>query len=235
MRNCTLFAGGLMKLTALLVWLQYLNNFISSGALVAFFVTNSPLDLLRHKSQDDNPGLLERHLVFFNAMISFLSGLLLTHVCTSMISYALTCLCCLVMMCTCIRIQRRCPAATYFGGKKRHATMQQMTVGVVLVEEEYFHAQLVPYLPLLSIAVNWYLAAQLPWTSLAFLVLFLSLSLMVAFYFLFWDVYASCRLSIQCCHPRRQAAPCLSSSAIWPKSALSLSRTQRIVAFVAES
>ncbi len=61
------------------------------------------------------------------------------------------------------------------------------------------------YLPLLGIAINWYLTAQLLWTDLAFLVLFLSL--VVAFYFLFgyhfsvgyngrWDGYNSCRLSI---------------------------------------
>ncbi len=62
---------------------------------MAFFMTTLLLILLRHKSPEDNPGLLERHLAFFNAMISFLSGLLLKHVCTSMISYALTCLCCL--------------------------------------------------------------------------------------------------------------------------------------------
>jgi hypothetical protein len=78
-----------------------------------------------------------------------------------------------------------------------------MTIGVVLVEEEYFHTPLVLYLPLLSIAINWYLVAQLPWTDLAFLVLFLSLA--VAFYFSFgyhfsignngeWDAYDSCRL-----------------------------------------
>jgi hypothetical protein len=37
-----------------------------------------------------------------------------------------------------------------------------MTIGVVLVEEEYVRAQLLLYLPLLSITVNWYLIAQLP-------------------------------------------------------------------------
>jgi hypothetical protein len=84
-----------------------LNNFISTGVLVALFMTNSSLVLLRHKSPDDDPGLLERHLTFFNAMISFLSGLLLTHICTSTIGYALMCLCCLVALCTCARIKRR--------------------------------------------------------------------------------------------------------------------------------
>ena len=80
-----------------------------------------------------------------------------------------------------------------------------MTVGVGSVEEEYFRAPLVPFLPLLGIAVNWYLVAQLPWTDLAFLILFLSLA--VAFYFSFgyyfsvgnnggWDQYESCGLSI---------------------------------------
>jgi hypothetical protein len=96
-------------------------------------------------------------------------------------------------------------------------------------------------LPLLGIAINWYLAMQLPQTDLTFLVLFLSL---VAIYFLFgyhfslgnngrWEVYDSCGLSIHCCCPRRQAAPCLSSSAICPKPTLSLSCTWRIFAFIA--
>jgi hypothetical protein len=96
-------------------------------------------------------------------------------------------------------------------------------------------------LPLLGITVNWYLATQLPQTNLTFLVLFLSL---VAFYFLFgyhlsmgnngrWEAYDSCGLSIHRCRPRRQAAPCSSSSAICPKPALSLSCTWRIFAFIA--
>jgi hypothetical protein len=92
----------------------------------------------------------------------------------------------------------------------QHATMQHMTVGdmtvgVVLVEEEYFCVPFVLHLPLLSIAVNLYLVPQLPWTNLAFLVLFQSLA--VAFYFSFgyhfsmgnnggWDAYNSCGISI---------------------------------------
>ncbi len=115
------------------------------------------------------------------------------------------CLCCLVALCTCVCIKRWCPAATYFGDKMQHATMQHMTVGVVLVEVEYFCTLFVPYLPLLGITINWYLIVQLPWTNLAFLALVLSLAVM--FYFLFgyhfsvgnnsrWDAYKSCGLSI---------------------------------------
>jgi hypothetical protein len=54
----------------------------------------------------DDQGLLERHLAFFNKMISFLSGLHIMPICMSMISYALTCLYYLVALCTCIRIKR---------------------------------------------------------------------------------------------------------------------------------
>ncbi len=204
MRNGTLFAGVLMTLIASFVRLQYLNDFISMGVLMAFSMTNTLLVLLRHESPYDDPGLLERYLACFNA-ISFVSGLLLTHVCTSTIGMALTGLCCLASLSTCILIKRRCPAASYFGGKTRCATMQHMTVRIVSVEEEYFRAPLVPYLPLLGISVNWYLVAQLPWTDLAFLTLFLSLAM--AFYFSFgyyfsvgnnggWDAYYSCGLSI---------------------------------------
>jgi hypothetical protein len=87
----------------------------------------------------------------------------------------------------------------------RCTTMQHMTVGVVSVEEEYFHRPLVLYLPLLGIAINWYLVAQLLWTDLTFLVFFLSL--VASFYFSFGynfsmgnngggDAYNSCGLSI---------------------------------------
>jgi hypothetical protein len=41
----------------------------------------------------------------------------------------------------------------------QRAITQHMTIGVVLVEEEYFLAQLVLYLTLLGITINWYLAA----------------------------------------------------------------------------
>jgi hypothetical protein len=95
MRKGTLFAGGSMVLITSFFRLQYLSNLISTGVLVALSMINLLLVLLRHKSLEDNLGLLERHLAFFNA-ISFLSGLLLMHVCTLTIGYALTCLCCLV-------------------------------------------------------------------------------------------------------------------------------------------
>jgi hypothetical protein len=54
----------------------------------AYSMTNLSLVLLRQESPDNNPGLLE---AFFNLMISYLLGLLLTHVCTSMIGYAKLC------------------------------------------------------------------------------------------------------------------------------------------------
>jgi APA family basic amino acid/polyamine antiporter len=196
MRNGTLFAGVLMMLITLFVQLQYLNNFISARILVAFSMTNLPLVLLWYKSPDNNLNLLERHLAFLNA-ISFL--------CMSTISYALTCLCCLVALCTCVRIKRQCPVVTYFGGKMRRSTIQHMIIRVMLVEEEYFRMLLVPYLLLLDITINWYLVAQLPWSNLVFLILFLSLA--VGFYYLFdyhfskgnnggWNAYNSCALSI---------------------------------------
>jgi hypothetical protein len=148
-----------MTLIVLFVRLQYSNDFISTGVLVAFSMKNSSLVLLLHESPDNDPGLLGRHLTFFNA-ISILLGLLLMHVCTLTISCTLTCLCCLVALCTCICIKHQCHVAIYFGGKTRHATMQHMTVGVVSVEEEYFRAPLMSYLPLLGIPVNWYLVAH---------------------------------------------------------------------------
>ncbi len=144
-----LFAGGLMMLIALFVRVQYLKNFIFARVLVAFSMTNLLLILLWHESLDNNIGLLERHLAFFNTMISFLLGLLLMHICTLTISYALMCLCCLVALYICIWFKRWCPVATYFGGKTWCTTTQHMTIKVVLVVEEYFRVPLMPYPPLL--------------------------------------------------------------------------------------
>lgn len=204
MWNGTLFAGGLMTLIASFVRLQYLNDFISAGVLVAFSMTNSSLILLKHESPDDSPGLLEKLLFGFN-VICFSSSLLISHTCTSTIGKLLTGTSCLLAILTCILIKRWCPAAPCFGGKTRRATTQHMTVGIVSVDDEYFRTPLVPYVPCLGIAVNCYLIAQLPWTDLAFLVVFLSCA--VIFYFSFgyyfsvgnnggWDAYESCGLSI---------------------------------------
>jgi hypothetical protein len=55
MRNGMLFTRGLMKLIALFVRLQYLNDFISINVLVAFSMMNLLLILLRQESPDDNP------------------------------------------------------------------------------------------------------------------------------------------------------------------------------------
>lgn len=204
MLNGTLFAGVLMTIIASFVRLQYLNDFISAGVLVAFSMTNSSLVLLRYESPDDSPGLLEKLLLGFNA-ICFVSSLLLTHTCTSTIGRIITVLSCLSALMTCILIKLWCPAASYFGGKTRRATTQHITVGIVSVDEEYFRTPFVPYLPCLGMAVNWYLIAQLPWNDLAFLTMFLGCA--VIFYFSFghfysvgnnggWDAYESCGLSI---------------------------------------
>ena len=209
MWNGTLFAGSLMTIIASFVRLQYLNDFISAGVLVAFSMTNSSLVLLRYESPDSSPGLLETLLFGYN-MICFLLSLLLTHTpwCTSSpspIGMFITGLSCSSALVTCILIQLWCPAASYFGGKSRRATTQHMTVGVVSVKDEYFRTPFVPFLPCLGIAMNWYLIAQLPWNDLAFLAAFLLCA--VVFYFSFgyfhsvgnnggWDAYESCGLSI---------------------------------------
>jgi len=208
MQNGTLFAGSLMTLIASFVPLEYLNDLISAGVLVAFSMTNSSLLLLRHESPDDAPGLLEKLLTWFNALC-FLSSLALAHLCTSLFGKMLTGLCCLLAFVACVLIHRWCPPAAYFGGKARRKTTQHMTVGTVAVSEEYFRTPLLPYVPCLGIFVNWYLVAQLTWRGLAFLAWFLSCA--IFFYFSFgyyfsvgnnggWDSFESCGLSIHSAH-----------------------------------
>ena len=202
--NGTLFAGSIMTLIASFVPLEFLNDLISAGVLVAFSMTNSSLLLLRLESPDTSEGLLEKLLTCFNIMC-FVTSLMLNYICTSLIGKILTGMCCVLTLTICILLKQWCPAASYFGGKTRRSTTQHMTVGFRSVEEEYFKTPLLPFLPCLGIAVNWYLIAQLQWTDLVLLALFLSMT--VVFYFSFgfqfsvgnnggWDAYESCGLSI---------------------------------------
>jgi len=204
MWNGTLFSGAVMTLVASFVPLEYLNDLISAGVLVAFSMTNSSLLLLRHESPDDDPGSLERLLAWFN-LGCFLSSLMLTHLCASTVGSFLTGACCQITLSMCVLIRLRCPPAAYFGGKTRRTTTQHMTVGIVSVSEEHFRTPLLPYVPCIGIFVNWYLVAQLPWAGLASLAFFLTCAIL--FYFSFgyrfsvgnnggWEAYDSCGLSI---------------------------------------
>ena len=208
MRNDTLFKGMLMTLIASFVSLEYLNDLISTGVLVAFSMTNSSLILLHHESPDDDPGLLKRLTTCYN-VICFLSSLCLTHMGTSFAGKMLASACCLLALLVCICIKLLCPADAYFGGKTQRTTTQHMTVGVMSVVEEYFRTPLLPFVPCLGIFVNWYLVVQLPWSGLAFLALFLLCT--VLFYFSFgyffsvgnnggWSRYDSCGLIIHSIH-----------------------------------
>lgn len=204
MRNGTIFAGSIMTLVASFIPLEFLNDLISAGSLLAFSMANSSLVLLRLESPDSSPRLLELLLIWFNVMC-LVSSLMLNHMCTSFFGKTLAGICCSLTLMICVLLKQWCPAATYFGGKTRRATTQHMTVGIVSVEEEYFKTPLLPFVPCLGIFLNWYLIAQLQWTDLMLLACFLTMA--VLFYFSFgyyysvgnnggWDAYESCGLSI---------------------------------------
>lgn len=204
MRNGTVFAGSIMTLIASFIPLEFLNDLISAGSLLAFSMANTSLVLLRFESPDSSPGLLELLLIWFN-VLCFVSSLMFNYMCTSFIGKILTGICCSLTLMICILLKQWCPAAAYFGGKTRRSTTQHITVGIVSVEEEYFRTPLLPFVPCLGIFINWYLIAQLQWTDLMLLALFLTMA--VLFYFSFgyyysvgnnggWDTYDSCGLSI---------------------------------------
>ena len=132
--NGTLFAGSIMTLIASFVPLEFLNDLISAGVLVAFSMTNSSLLLLRLESPDTSEGLLEKLLTCFNIMC-FVTSLMLNYICTSLIGKILTGVCCFLTLTICILLKQWCPAASYFGGKTRRSTTQHMTVGIRSVEE----------------------------------------------------------------------------------------------------
>ncbi|KAL9182609.1 hypothetical protein ACHAXT_013261 [Thalassiosira profunda] len=204
MRNGTLFACSLMAVIAGFVPLACLNDLISAGVLVSFSMANSSLVLLRHESPDNEPGMLERLLIWFN-LICFAAALAMTHLWTSVFGKAVTCLFSAIALALCVRIWLACPAAELFGGKDRRTTTQHMTVGVKEVAAESFRTPLLPFVPCVGMFVNWYLVAQLTWAGLVALAVFLTAGVLSYFSFGYyfsvgnnggWDSYESCGLSI---------------------------------------
>jgi amino acid transporter len=183
----TLISGVAMTTIATLVPFTYLDDLISAGILVAFSMTNSCLVLLRCQSPADHPGLLERLLLIYNALC-FLSSMLWSHTWTYLPWPSLLALVSTLATIVCLFFLRKlCPRTTHFGGSifTTGALNHERHVDASLQEEDeedettqnisYFATPMVPTLPCLGMAVNWYLIAQLDLTGIFLLGLYLGL------------------------------------------------------------
>jgi APA family basic amino acid/polyamine antiporter len=169
-----MFIGVIMTVFATFVPFSYLDDFVSAGILMAFTVTNCSLIIMRRRSPEADPNLLQKHLAWFN-LFSFLTCLAVSHV-KEPLGWIIGCLLGPVSVLIATKISRQCPPATSFGNASGKTT--QWYAG-----KKYFSTPFVPYIPCLGIFVNYFLISQLAFLGIA--LLFAYIFLFVLLYFLY--------------------------------------------------
>ncbi len=150
-----------MTLVATFVPFTYLDDGISVGILIAFNMTNSSLILM--KCNHDN-GWLARYLTLYH-VLAFGAALIPRTLegTTPMIASILA------TLALAIFIHFKSTKQEYFGAHlKDNGGSPPLSSS-----NETFETPMVPFIPLLGIAMNWYLIAQLEWTGLLMLFLYL--------------------------------------------------------------
>jgi len=181
----TLVCGSAMTIIATFLPFTYLNDLISAGILVAFSMTDSCLVLLRCESPASRPYLLEQCLVVYNASC-LLTALLWSHTIWflpgplhAMLATLLTGL----TIASFLYLMRHCPQSAHFGGSilwQPLATQNNIDHGGSdSTTDHHFQTPLVPYLPCLGMAINWYLVAQLEARGILLLVCYLGLTVLI--------------------------------------------------------
>ena len=175
----TLISGVVMTITATFVPFTYLDDLISAGILVAFCMTNSCLVLLRCRSPIHKEHLLEYLLALYNALC-FLSAILWTHSWSFLPFQTFSAiLSTTAAVVTLFWLSVQCPQTSTFGGSIGHPTTAPDDDDHGDANKQHFETPGVPFLPCLGMAFNWYLIAQLEWTGILFLCLYLGLSVLV--------------------------------------------------------
>ena len=173
----TCIAGGIMTLVAAFIPFEYLNDMISCAVLCALSLTSTSVVMLWHEPAHDPESPLTCHLLMVFHAAALVGSLSLTHLGGA--GNILTALCALTMMGTCFAVYKHCPRVSVFGGRRKNHYHEDELVR----EKGYFQTPLVPFLPCLAIAMNWYLIAQLDLLGVSLLLGFLVLS--VLYYFLY--------------------------------------------------
>jgi APA family basic amino acid/polyamine antiporter len=170
--NGALISGTIMTLIATFVPFQYLNDLISSGILVAFTMTNWALVSLRCDSLSLSPPtsyMLQYLLSIFN-VVSFVTGLIITHSTNTMIGKILSSLGCFTLVTVMLMISRHC----YGGDLDNNIESDRGS-------DDYFEIPFVPYLPCFGMFLNWYLIAQMELVGILLLAVYLSVAALVYF------------------------------------------------------
>lgn len=174
LKSGTLLAGTAMTIIAGCVPFNYLDDLISAGILVAFCMTNSCLVVMRCENRGS---LLSRGLVLYNGL-AFATSLCFSH---SSVPVAVAVFMGCITFLTACMLSVMCPRTKQFGGSLVVAVGQHDDSHD---HESYFESPCVPWIPFLGMFCNWYLIAQLEWTGLALLLLYLGMTTVL---------YLSCR------------------------------------------
>ncbi|GKY97390.1 hypothetical protein MPSEU_000697500 [Mayamaea pseudoterrestris] len=166
--GATAVAGVFMTLLATFVPFTYLNDLVSAGILVAFCMTCSCLVLLRCESPAGKTKVVEYCLALYNATC-FVAAILWSHeIWWLPLQRLWASLLTLAMIGSVVYMATTCPRSAQFGGSILSSEGSTYTSSI-----SYFQTPLVPYLPCIGMAINWYLIAQLDASGILFLVLYL--------------------------------------------------------------
>jgi len=163
-----------MAAMATFVPFSWLDDSISVGILIAFNMTNS--SLIQCKCQNLSVQLVAYHMVAFGSAI----------VSQLFTGFALFLLCISITLGYAVYIHIYSAKQPYFGSHL--ASVQPSDVNFEerighTTDSEIFQTPMTPLLPLLGIAMNWYLIAQIEWTGL--LILFAYLTIVSLWYALY--------------------------------------------------
>jgi len=161
-----------MTLVAAFIPFEHLNDMISAGILVAFVMTNSSLVLMRYDSPDDNDGLTERLLVWFN-FASFAICVAVTHFWEYLTGKAVTSLCVYKLVRCLYGLTFVCKPVASFGGKRHSFGIDIPSMS--MTGEGYFKTPCMPLVPCLGMFVNWYLISQLELQGIVLLLFFITI------------------------------------------------------------
>ena len=168
----TVIAGIGMVIIAAFLPFTHLNDMISAGILVAFAMTDASLILMRYDDPDEDEGLTERLMGWFNAA-SFLFSVAVTHFWDTVLG-KLVALGCLAKLVQCLAgLIFVCTPVKFFGGKKHSVGSASMDESRSMAGDAFFKTPGMPLVPCLGMFVNWYLIAQLELLGIGLLIGFL--------------------------------------------------------------
>mmetsp|Transcript_14907 Transcript_14907/g.41202 ORF Transcript_14907/g.41202 Transcript_14907/m.41202 type:complete len:610 (+) Transcript_14907:65-1894(+) len=175
--NGTLIAGTAMTLISACVPFENLNDMISCAVLTVLALTDSSVVLLWHEGTEEHSNLPGQLMGLFH-FLSLVSGVAMVNFMDNMVGRAVAASGACGMIIVCWAVSRFCPRCSTFGGSRSHYNDNELQK-----EDGYFRTPLVPLVPCLAIATNWYLIAQLSLSGIGFFLAFLALA--VSYYFLY--------------------------------------------------